>query len=45
MQLPVSFSSSIVCTLTTWNFADGPLGVRPMYMYKSECLRVSKYKI
>ncbi len=43
IQFPVNLSSSIVWTLTKWNFADGPLGVLPIYMYKSWCFRVSKY--
>lgn len=41
-QLPVIFSSSIVCELSTWHLSDGPLGAFDSHMYRSACRRASK---
>lgn len=42
-QLPVIFSSSIVCTFCTCIFILGPFGVLAAHRYRSSCLRASKY--
>lgn len=44
-QLPVIFSSSIVCTFCTCILILGPLGVLAAHKYKSSCRRASKYKV
>ena len=39
---PVSFNSSIVCTASTINFTDGPLGHLAIHKYRSFCFLHSK---